>query len=157
MNTGQWNDHAIGVGGSDPISLFAYLSTGGSYKQAIKLLETDPIVTAAIASGTTAPVAKAAKPANLTKVALARRVYANASTLGGTAAENYLTGRGLHQTAAWGCLRSSMLSHPQGGRHPTLLAPFIAPDGSIAGVHRTYLTPAGAKLGVEPVRLSLAR
>src|SRR3546814_12779496 len=60
---GQWRDHAIGHGGSDAISLYAYLSTGGDYREAYKRLANDSLVRAAIAAGTQPTPANVAQPA----------------------------------------------------------------------------------------------
>ena len=54
VRSGRWRDHAIGVGGGDAASLLAYLSTAGDYGKALQLLQADPRIRAAIASGSIA-------------------------------------------------------------------------------------------------------
>jgi len=43
-------------------------------------------------------------------------------------------------------------SHEWPGSFPALLGLLTHPDGSLASVHRTYLTPQGEKAAVDPVR-----
>jgi|GEM_PF-770139 len=154
--SGRWRDHAIGVGGRDAISLFAYLKADGNYGIGARLLANEPIVRGAIASGATAP---AAKPANLAKsaanTALARTIYERGSRVEDTAAEAYLRKRGLRPTSAWDGLRTSKQPYPGLGWHPTLIGPFLTLGGVLSGVQRTYLQPNGAKLDANPARLML--
>lgn len=158
-HTGQWRDHAIGEGGSDAISLYAYLSFGGDYRAALKALANEPLVQAAMAGSTGAPPAKPAKLAKPTgdKLALVRRLYAKATDLAGMPAATYLQNRGLRPTDAWDGLRASMERYPGFWGCPTLYAPITAVDGSLVGLHRTYLTAAGAKLPVANPRRTLGQ
>ncbi|HZU63184.1 MAG TPA: toprim domain-containing protein [Novosphingobium sp.] len=159
IRTGRWRDHAIDVGGRDAVSLYAYLSTGGDYRAAFTALTSDPLVQAAMAAGAAAPPAKpakAAKPA-ADKLALVRRLYANATGLTGMPAATYLQNRGLHRTDAWETLRASVQHYPGAGACPALLASIDAPDGSLVGLHRTFLTSVGDKLGVANPRLTLGQ
>lgn len=156
--TGRWADRAIGVSGSDGISLYAYLSTGDDYKAAFEALANDPVVQAGIAVGAMAPPAKAAISAKVgvEKVAIATRQYLAAKPITGNPAEIYLNKfRGLRPTSAWECLRASMAPFEGFGRCHTLLAPITALDGSITGLHRTFLQPNGAKLAVANPRRTL--
>ena len=157
--TGEWRDYATGEGGSDAASLYAYLYTGGHYRAALQALANDPLVKAGIASGVTAGVAIVASPleAAAGKVEYARRLYAAAVGLAGMPAEAYLRSRGLRPTPAWDGLRASILPYRGQGRHPVLIAPVAGSDGSLVGVHRTYLTAAGAKLGVPEPKLTLGQ
>lgn len=157
--TGRWADHAIERGGRDPVSLYAYLFTQGDYRKAAKHLAVNPFVLAAIATGASAPAAKAAKPAKTSadKVALAQRIYWEAPEIAGTPVETYLLGRGLRPTEAWRCLRTSMLRYPRRGWHHALMAPITAIDDALVGIHRTYLSSDGAKLDVPAVRLVLGQ
>lgn len=146
--TGRWRDHAIGVGGSDGVSLYAYLFEGGSYRSATKALSCDPLVRAALITGAAPLIANTAKalssPAE--RVQLARRIYEAGTPLSGTPAERYLQSRGLHNSKAWEPLRAAVLRYPGRGYHPALIAPIRALDGTLMGVHRTYLQPTGRKL-----------
>ncbi|MDR3427748.1 toprim domain-containing protein [Silvimonas sp.] len=157
--TGQWRDYAIDVGGGDAVSLYAYLFTGGDYRAAIKAIASDPVVIAAIASGPKVPPAKTAKPLKSQTATLAkvRQLYAKATVLANSAAEVYLRNRGLRPTAAWDRLRASALRHPTAGACPVLIAPIDDPNGGLVGLHRTYLTPAGAKAAVQEPRLTLGQ
>jgi len=157
--TGRWRDHAIGVGGSDPISLYAYLFTNGDYRAAIKALKTHPRIRAAIVTGEVAPPAKAANMLRYTvaKKARVQRLWDSGTKLQGSPAATYLKSRGLRPNAAWDSLRASILPYPRMGHHPALIAPLTTLDGSLAGLHRTYLTPSGSKLDVASPRLSLGQ
>ncbi len=157
--SGSWRDHAIGKGGGDPISLYAYLSTGGDYRAAIKALAIDPTVRAALITGAVAPPAKPAKTANTSAATLARvkSLFASSSKLEGSPAAKYLKSRGLSPNAAWDTLRASILPYPRMGRRPALIAPLKALDGSLTGLHRTYLMHSGGKLDVPSPRLSLGQ
>lgn len=152
--TGKWRDHAIGEGGSDPVSLHAYLFTNGDYRAALTVLADDPLAASAMTTGATVPPAKTAKTAteNAAKLALIRSTYAKATGLCGTPAAAYLKSRWLVPTAAWEGLRASVMHYPGVGKCPVLLGPVEAPDGSLVGVHRTYLQPNGAKLAVPNPR-----
>lgn len=157
--SGRWRDHAIGKGGSDPVSLYAYLFTGGDYRAASKALATHPSIRAATIAGVVAPPAK---PANLlsspaAKLALVKLLFASASDLAGTPAEKYLRNRGLRPSAAWDALRASTLPYPRMGHHPTLIARLETSGGSLVALHRTYLTHNGCKLDVPNPRLSLGQ
>lgn len=159
LKIGRWRDYAMGIGGADAVSLYAYLHTAGDYRAAFMALAKDPLVTAAISSGALAPPAKTAKTAKVAadKLKLARRWYASGGALSGTPAEAYLRGRGLRQTSAWESLRAHRLPYPGLGHHPCLIAPIRALDGSIVGLHCTYLTPTGSKLGVADPRRSFGQ
>jgi DNA primase len=159
MQTGSWRDHAIGVGGSDVISILAYLKTNGDYGRAIQLLAGEPLVRAAIACGAAVPAARAAKPANRTRanVELARRLYAAAVPLADSVAAAYLAARSLVPTDAWEPLRATTLRYPGGGRHPVLIAPVTSLEGPLVGIHRTYLAPPGRKLDVPAPKLTLGQ
>jgi DNA primase len=148
--TGRWRDHAIGVGGSHAISLYAYLFTGGDYHNAVKALASDPAVRAAIATGVAPPPAKVANLLNsrTDQIATARRLYAEAVGLSGMPAATYLHNRGLRPTEAWDTLRASVQHYPGVGACPALIAPIEDLDGILVGLHRIYLTPTGAKLDV---------
>jgi DNA primase len=156
--TGRWVEHATGESGSDGISLYAYLFTGGDYKAAFKAVVNDPVVQAAIAVGAMAPPARVAISANDgdEKIARARRQYLAAKPITGNPAETYLRKfRGLKPTSAWELLRASKAPFDGFGLCHTLLAPITALDGSITGLHRTFLQPNGAKLAVANPRRTL--
>ncbi|MFN4357011.1 toprim domain-containing protein [Sphingopyxis alaskensis] len=157
LDNGSWRDHSIGKGGRDVVSLYAYLFTGSDYGEARKVLAADPLITAAMATGAAAHPTKPANCANSSylKLALVRRQYEQGVELHGTSAATYLSGRGLQPTDAWGRLRASVLYYPMHGPCPVLIAPIDDPEGSLVGVHRTYLQPSGAKLDVANARLTL--
>ncbi len=86
----------------------------------------------------------------------ARRIWREAIPIKGTPAEAYLWGRGIHAPLP-PTLRFARLRHPEGGVHPCLVAVAISPERTFAGIQRTYLTDAGLKASVEPVKMSLGR
>ena len=154
--TGRWRDHAIDIGGGNATSLYAYLFTGGDLRTAVKELADQPNVRAAIVAGPIAPPANAAKllrsPAKLARVATE---YGRGVSLASMPAAAYLKSRSLRPTDAWDGLRASVMRYPGRGHHAVLLAPIEGLDGSLVGLHRTYLTPAGTKLDVTEPRLTL--
>lgn len=154
--TGHWDDHAVPIGGGNPVSLYAYLFSGDDRRAAFKKLADDPHVRAALVDGRAAPPAKVAVPLKSpAKLAQVRKLHDKAVPVHGMPAAAYLHGRGLRPTDAWDRLRVLMLPYRGQGRHPVLIAPIEALDGSLVGLHRTYLTPAGAKLDVPEPRLTL--
>lgn len=155
-STGKWRDHAIGEGGGDAISLYAYLFMDGDYRAAFKALANDPQIRAA--AGVKAPPAKVAVPAKAkaARVALARRIYTDALPPFGKPAAFYLIRlRGPRPTAAWDGLRAKVLPYRGHGAHPALIAPLQALDGSVVGLQLTYLTQNGAKADLSNPRLSM--
>lgn len=159
IRSGRWRDHAIGEGGNDVISLYAYLFTSADYRAAIKALATNPIVRASIVTGATLG---AAKPANSAKISAAKlasieRIYNSGNKLLGSPAAQYLKNRRLKANTAWAALRASKLQYPDMGSQHALIAPFTSADGSLTGLHRTYVTPTGAKLPVASPRLTLGQ
>lgn len=85
----------------------------------------------------------------------ARRLFAMAQPIRGTLAESYLRRRGITALHDVGALRFHprcfYRAHDDAPREtwPALLAAVTAPDGTIAGVHRTWLARDGA--GKAPV------
>jgi putative DNA primase/helicase len=74
----------------------------------------------------------------------------------GTPADRYLRARGLPGLVTSPALRfRGDVPHPEGGRHPALIALVSGPDGDPVAVHRTYLTRDGCKASAEPVKASL--
>lgn len=159
LATGAWRDFASDDGGSDAISLYAYLFNQGDYGAAAgELRECEPVLDAH--TGAFAPTpAKAARRLNRNAAnqARAEKLYQAAANLTNTPAERYLASRGLRPMAAWGCLRASELHFPGKGLHPVLVGPIEAPNGVLAGVHRTYLQPNGKKLDVPAPRRTLGQ
>lgn len=157
--TGQWRDHAIGIGGNDPASLYAYLLTGGDYNAAFRALANKPLVTALAASGAMAPLAKVATSLmrQPEKQAQIPSIYDSAVGLSGMPAAAYLQSRGLRPNEVWDSLRASVQHYPGIGACPALIAPIETLDGSLAGLHRTYLQPNGSKLNVPNPRRTLGQ
>ena len=70
----------------------------------------------------------------------------------------YLASRGLGGLEASAALRyGPRVSHPQGGgsRLPAMVAAIRDARGELTGVHRTFLTLAGLKADVDPVKASM--
>jgi phage/plasmid primase-like uncharacterized protein len=93
------------------------------------------------------------------------RVWHESGPIAGTPAETYLVKRGI-----WRCNLASVLRHHPGlpyfegkerrklGVYPCLLAPVRSPDGRLATLHRTFITPEGDKAPVpSPKKLMPAR
>jgi DNA primase len=159
LATGTWRDYAIDVGGSDAISLYAYLFNQGEYGAAAAELRKSELVLD-VHTGVFAPTpAKVARRLNRNAAnqARAEKLYQAAVNLTNTPAERYLESRGLRRVAAWDRLRVSKLHYPGKGPHPVLIAPIEAPDGTLAGVHRTYLQPSGKKLSVRDPKRTLGQ
>ena len=155
VQTGRWADFATGEGGGDPISLYAYLYTGGRQGAAARELDHRDFQ---FARGEPAKVAKAAKPDadEARRVARARAIYAAAQPVDGEAGV-YLRKRGLRPGPAWAGLRTALLRYPHAEVHPTLLAPVMGPDDTLTGIQRTFLTADGRKLDTVDPKLSLGR
>jgi putative DNA primase/helicase len=85
----------------------------------------------------------------------ALRIWSGSTCVAGTAAEIYLRRRGLAGIAASAALRfRGDCKHPEGGRHPAIVALVVDVDGKATAVHRTYLTASGHKAVVEPAKAS---
>jgi hypothetical protein len=71
--------------------------------------------------------------------------------------EPYLAARGLTAIATSAALRFRPdCPHPEGGKHPAIVASVQSVDGTNVAVHRTYLTKdRTAKANVEPAKASL--
>lgn len=157
--TGRWCDYSTRDGGSDAVSLLAYLRFDRDYGKALKAIADEPIVRAALAAGCTRLPAKVARAAKQIEASQARvkHVYEAAIPLEGTPADAYLRARGLTPTTGWSGLKTSIQYYPGVGPCPALIAPVKALDGSLSGLHRTYLQPNGQKLDVGDPRRSLGR
>lgn len=155
LRSGRWADFATGECGGDPVSLYAYLFTGGRQGAAARALDGGRI---AVRPAGAAKVAKAANPdANeVRRIARARAIYAAAGPISGPA-EAYLINRGLRTLPAWTGLRTAVLRYPDAGEHPAILAPVMSASGALEGIQRTFLTMDGRKLPVRDPKLSLGR
>ena len=155
LRSGRWADFATGERGGDPVSLYAYLFTGGRQGAAAKELDGGTIAVQPVAA------AKAAKVASLNgdearRIARAFSIYAAAGPIA-SIAEAYLISRGLQRSSTWTRLRSAVLRYPEGGEHPAIIAPVTGAGGALEGIQRTYLTANGHKLPVRDPKLSLGR
>lgn len=155
LRSGRWADFATGEAGGDPVSLYAYLFTGGRQAAAARALDGGTITVQPLAA---AKVSKAANPNadEVGRIARARAIYAAAHSLGG-AAEAYLIRRGLRPELAWTRLRTAVLRYPDAGEHPAIVAPVMGTSDHLVGVQRTFLTADGRKLPVRDPKLSLGR
>lgn len=84
------------------------------------------------------------------KVAWARGLWAACRPAAGTLVETYLTARGIEIGRLAGGLPPTLRFHP-GLKHadtglvfPAMVAAVQAPDGRVAGIHRTFLKPDGS-------------
>ena len=155
LRSGRWADFATGEGGGDPVSLYAYLFTGGRQSAAARALDGGRIAVRPVGA---AKVAKAANPdANeVRRIARARAIYAAAGSIRGPA-KAYLISRGLRPTPAWTRLREAVLRYPGAGQHSAIVAPVTGTSGALEGIQRTFLTADGCKLPVRDPKLSLGR
>lgn len=155
LRSGRWADFATGEGGGDPVSLYAYLFTGGRQGAAARALEGGKIAVRPIDA---AKVAKAANPDadELRRIARARAIYAAAGPIDGPAAA-YLISRSLRPDLAGTRLRTAVLRYPGDGEHPAIVAPVMDTSGALKGIQRTFLTADGRKLPVRDPKLSLGR
>lgn len=87
---------------------------------------------------------------------MAKRIWHEAGAVSDTPADLYLSRRGITMKLP-PTLRFARLGHPNGGVHPCLVAVAIAPETRFAGIQRTFLTDAGRKASVDPVKMSLGR
>ena len=88
----------------------------------------------------------------------ARDVWDHALPPAATPVALYLASRGLSGLEASAALRyGPAVSHPQGGdiRLPAMVAAIRDVRGDLTGVHRTFLTVAGRKADVDPVKASM--
>lgn len=123
VETGAWRDYAINEGGSDGISLHAYLVNRGDYKASWRELSVHQEVLACAAAGSAPHPANAAKmlKAKADAARRAKRLYDAASDLKGHPAEVYLTKvRGLKPNKAWRRLKGSVLPFKGFGQCPLL-------------------------------------
>lgn len=155
LRSGRWADFATGECGGDPVSLYAYLFTGGRQGAAARALDGGGI---AVRQAGAAKIAKAANPDGdeVRRIAGARAIYAAARPIG-RVAEAYLISRGLRPVPAWTRLRTAVLRYPGAGEHSAIVAPVTGASGALEGIQRTFLTADGRKLPVRDPKLSLGR
>ncbi len=91
------------------------------------------------------------------RIERARDFWAEARLLDGAdPASKYLTNRRIAAAIGSPALRwSPGVPHPSGDRRLALLARIDDVHGELVGVQRVFLTPAGEKAAVEPVKASL--
>ena len=164
---GIWCHFATGAAG-DLVDLIAYVRTGGDKPAAVRWAK-DFLGhgVAADGAGAAAALARARASAKARErqhraESERKRAWAQAMWLDapkvkpGDVVDRYLSSRGiglLQLGRAPGCLRAGhSLRHASGGEWPAMLAAVIGPDGEHMATHRTYLTPAGTKADVEPVK-----
>lgn len=88
--------------------------------------------------------------------AASKRLWLGSTSCVGTAAALYLAGRGIGHAAASDALRfRGDCPHPEGGRWPALIALVQDAAGQPIAAHRTFLTLAGRKASVAPVKASI--
>jgi hypothetical protein len=92
----------------------------------------------------------------------ARRLFAISRPIPGTVAETYLRTRGITVLHATGALRFHPRCYYRPDRHsptetwPAMIAAVTALDGTITGVHRTWLDPSGAgKASIDTPRRAM--
>lgn len=153
LRSGRWADFATGEVGGDPVSLYAYLFTGGRQGAAARALDGGRIAVRPVGA---AEVAKAANPDadEVRRIARARAIYSAAGPIGRPAGD-YLISRSLRPAPAWTRLRTASLRYPDAGEHLAIVAPVAGASGALEGIQRTFLTGDGRKLPVRDPKLSL--
>ena len=91
------------------------------------------------------------------KQRLALTIWGGSEPVPGTVAEAYLASRGLRSLAGSSALRfQADCVHPEGGKHPALIAAVVNGYGHEVAIHRTFLKPDGSgKADAEPQKASL--
>ncbi len=148
---GKWTDAAEGTHG-DLLDLIRIASGASSLRAALaeaRAFLSLPPSTVAVASD------------SYDRTEAARRLWQRCRTIDGTHAEAYLRARAIHR-----CRFPALRFHPSlfyrdgGGmrRLPALVAAVTGADGSVSGVHRTWLDPSRpAKAPVARPRKALGR
>lgn len=100
--------------------------------------------------------AEAVAIARAAKQAAALRLWNGSTPCTETPTAAYLASRGLERLKASIALRHrGDCWHPERGRYPAMIALVQNVSATAIAVHRTYLTPAGAKACVDPPKASL--
>lgn len=145
---GVWSDFATGERG-DALDLVAAVLFGGKLRDALDWARTWLGLdsgAAPLIQRRSVPIPEAA-PDDAERTARARKAWMDSGPVPGTPAAAYLSGRGLPHLVQCPALRwCSAATHPEGGRHPALIAMVQDVNGDPIAVHRTYLTPTGTKV-----------
>lgn len=148
---GKWTDAATGEHGDllDLIMETRRLNFAGAIREAREFLSLPA------SSKRQAPPSETRR----NTVDAARRLFAASKPIEGTLAEEYLRGRGLVLPEDCAALRfhPRCYYHGEQGREvwPALLAAVTDNAGTITGVHRTWLGPAGGKAPLDQPRRAL--
>lgn len=154
LRTGRWIDHATGERGHDLISLYAAARGLRQIEAALELLGLG-LGSVSPAKASRQPMADPAVVATKNKAA-ALRLWRDARPAAGTVVEAYLRRRGITAPIPATLRFHPRLKHPSGVYLPTMIAAVQAVDGTIVGIHRTFLRADGTgKADVEPNRLML--
>lgn len=105
-----------------------------------------------------------ATPAPVGSPESARRLFAMSKPITGTVVETYLQSRGIPVLHATGALRFHPRCYYRPDRHsptetwPAMIAAVTALDGTITGVHRTWLDPSGTgKASIDTPRRAMGQ
>lgn len=144
--SGKWHDFATGDGGSDLVSLVAYID-GVSQAEAAHRLQS--LVG-------NAPRRQGASVDRLDRQAFARRVWDQCEPIEGTLAEQYLLSRTLARPYPADLRFHRACHHRQSDvKLPAMVAAVREVDGHFVGIHRTFLDNSGAKAQVSPPKMAL--
>jgi len=142
--------------GGDVIGLHQRLHDVSFRQACLDLAGAVPAVPTAVAN----PVLVAMRRAESVK--RARRIWQEATPIGWSLSETYLTARGIGH-AVPGSIRHSHVARwwdadgREGRREPAMIAALQDRDGRVAGIQRTFLDRDGRKSSRGTVRLSLGR
>ncbi len=148
---GQWTDSATGEHGDllDLIALNQGINIRAALNEARRFLNM-PTVTHELTISSAVPCGSPDA---------AQRLFAAAKPIRGTLAETYLRRRGLVLPPNVSSLRFHPRCYYRGeaGREtwPALIAAVTDNSGTITGVHRTWLDPAGGKAPIETPRRAM--
>lgn len=146
---GVWADFATGERG-DALDLVAAVLFRGDLRPALDWtrawLGLDGGGSAQPVRRRAIPPAQDASAGDAARLERAREAWCAATCVRGSPAVAYLAVRGLgHLTGSRALRWCPAISHPAGGRHPALLAMVQDVEGQPVGIHRTYVTPDGAR------------
>ncbi len=148
---GKWTDAATGEHG-DLLDLICIASGAGSLRSALA---------EARAFLSLPPVPVDGGAASYDRTEAARRLWQRCRAIDGSHAEAYLRARAVHRCRFPALRFHSSLFYRDGGgirRLPALVAAVTGADGSVTGVHRTWLDPSRpAKAPVARPRKALGR
>ncbi len=143
--------HCFGCGASGDAVSFVMALEGLDFRSALRRLGAPEVTTGVARRRAAARVHEAEADAaahRLSGAERARAIWREGEPAAGTPVEAYLRSRGILM-AELGAMPKSLRFHPhlwcvEAGRHlPAMLAAMVDADGTVVGLHRTFLAPGG--------------